>query len=252
MRLVVGPWLVALFQCCSVAAALAEDQITLLGSNDLAPKSWLDDGVPRGYAVDTAAEVLRRCGYQVSVKLEPWPRAVEDADRGVGVITHFSKTPDREAKFDFSEPLVYDRIVAVVRRGREFPFHTLEDLAGKRVGVLRSVRYGGDWQEVSKHLNIEEDTDAAARIGKLLRGHLDAAIISSGVVGLRIAVTKAGLDMSEFSVLPQPIMEDPNYLAIVKGPGSSEKIARINVAIRSIWQDGTVKRVMVKYGDQAS
>jgi polar amino acid transport system substrate-binding protein len=224
--------------------------VTLFGADNLPPKSWQDGAQPRGYAVDAATEALTRAGYQPVVKLEPWPRAIEDTKAGNGIITHFSKTPERERLFEFSDPLVYDRIVVVVRKGREFPFASVKDLVGKRVGVLRGVAYGGDWTAARKGLTLEEDTDAVARIGKLVRDRLDAAIVSSGAAGLEIAVHQAGLDRSQFAILSVPILEDPNYLAIAKGPDSAQTMAGINAAIAAMRDDGTVDRIMAKYGEQ--
>lgn len=240
---------VSLFVLLAAASAQAES-ITLFGADNLPPKSWQDDNEPRGYAVDAATEALTRAGYQPVVKLEPWPRAIEDTRAGSGIITHFSKTPERERLFEFSDPLVYDRIVVVVRKGREFPFTSIKDLTGKRVGVLRGVAYGGDWTAARKGLMLEEDLDAVARLGKLVRDRLDAAIISSGAAGLEIAVHQAGLDSSQFTILAVPILEDPNYLAIAKGPDSARTMAGINAAIAAMRGDGAIDRIMGKYGEQ--
>jgi polar amino acid transport system substrate-binding protein len=241
-----------LFLC--VMALLAEPALggsaVVYGSNDLQPKSWDDSGKPRGYAIDAAMEALRRAGYAVDVQLEPWSRAVEDAKAGKGFITHFSKTPEREQLFDFSRPLVYDRIVVVVRKGHEFPFTGVADLAGKTVGVLRGATYGGDWTQALPRFTQEEDTDAAARIGKLMRNRLDAAVISSGAAGLAIAAAAAGLDVAQFSILPVPILEDPNYLALAKSSNSAAAIARLDTVITQMQQDGTVAGIMAGYGEQ--
>jgi len=231
-------------------ASAQAGEITLFGADNLPPKSWQDGARSRGYAVDAATEALTRAGYRPVVKLEPWPRAIEDAEAGKGVITHFSKTPERERIFEFSDPLVTDRIVVVVRKGHEFPFATVSDLIGKRVGVLRGVAYGGDWTAARRSLTLEEDTDAVARIGKLARDHLDAAIISSGAAGLKIAVHQAGLERADFTILPVAILEDPNYLAIAKGPDSARIMAGIDAAIAAMHDDGTIDRIMGNYGEQ--
>jgi polar amino acid transport system substrate-binding protein len=240
---------VSLFMLLAAASAQAEP-ITLFGADNLPPKSWQDGAQPRGYAVDAATEALTRAGYRPVVKLEPWPRAIEDTRAGNGIITHFSKTPERERLFEFSDPLVYDRIVVVVRKGHEFPFSSVKDLIGKRVGLLRGVAYGGDWTAARRSLTLEEDTDAVARIGKLARDRLDAAVISSGAAGLEIAVHQAGLDNSQFTILTVPILEDPNYLAIAKSPNSARTMAGINAAIAAMRGDGSIDRIMGKYGEQ--
>jgi polar amino acid transport system substrate-binding protein len=242
--------ILATLMILGIAGSAKAGQMVLFGSDNLPPKSWQDDNLASGYAVDAATEALTRAGFEPVVRLEPWARAIEDTRAGKGIITHFSRTPERERIFEFSEPLVFDRIVVVVRKGREFPFTSVKDLIGKRVGVLRGVAYGGEWTASLKNLTLEDDTDAVARLGKLVRDRLDAAIISSGAAGLEIAVRQAGLDRSQFTILPTPILEDPNYLAILKTPDSARTMVEINVAIDQMRSDGTIDRIMAKYGEQ--
>ena len=226
------------------------EPIILLGSDTWKPKSFLEEKVPKGYAVEAAQAVLTEAGYQVETRLSTWARSVEDAKAGKGVLTHVSKTPERETFFEFSEPLVFDRIVVVVKKGKEFPFASPKDLANKVVGVLRGATYGGAWSEASKTLKIEYDVGAEARIGKLMRDRLDAAIISSGKAGLQIAAAAEGYDLSLFTILPTPVLQDPNYLAIAKDENSKKKMAVINAAIRKLHADGTIDRIMRSYGAQ--
>lgn len=242
-------WFAVLLLAFFAVPATAQT-VTLYGSDNLPPKCWSDHGVPRGYALDAALEALHRAGFDVDVRLEPWVRAVEDAKAGKGFITHFSKTPAREQIFDFSTPLVYDRIVVVVRAGHEFPFTRVTDLAGKTVGVLRGVAYGGDWTAALPNFTREEDTDAAARVGKLLRDRLDAAVISSGTAGLTIAAAAAGVDSTQFAILPVPVIEDPNFLGLAKSETSAAIMAHVDEAIAEMQQDGTVAKIMSEYGAQ--
>jgi polar amino acid transport system substrate-binding protein len=243
----------AMLVCCAVlfgAASVRAETITLFGSDNLPPKSWLDKDTPRGYSVDAAREVLALAGFQVDVRLTAWARAVEEVKAGKGILTHVSKTPEREQFFEFSDPLVYDRIVVVVKKGKEFPFQHPRDLMNRRVGVLRGATYGGPWSSVVDRMQVEYDTDAVARLGKLMRDRLDCAIISSGRAGLKIAAQQGGYDLSDFTILPTPVIEDPNYLAIAKGPDSAKTMARINAAIRTLRANGGIERIMREYEAQ--
>lgn len=244
----------ALLVCCAMlllgAVSVRAETISLFGSDNLPPKSWQDKDRPRGYSVDAAREVLALAGFQVDVRLTAWARAVEEVKAGKGILTHVSKTPEREQFFEFSEPLVYDRIVVVVKKGKEFAFHHPQDLMNRSVGVLRGATYGGPWSSVVDRLQVEYDTDAVARVGKLMRNRLDCAIISSGRAGLKIAAQLGGYDISEFTILPVPVIEDPNYLAIAKGPDSAKTMARINAAIRNLRASGGIERIMREYDAQ--
>ena len=61
---------------------------------------------------------------------------------------------------------------------------------------------------------------------------------------------QAGLDHSQFTILAVPILDDPNYLAIAKGPGSARTMAGIDAAIAAMRGDGSIERIMGKYGEQ--
>ena len=95
--------------------------------------------------------------------------------------------------------------------------------------------------------HCEEDDHAESRLKKLLLDRVDAAIISSGTVGVRLAAERAGLDPSAFTILPTPLIVDPNYIGIAKGPDSARKLERINAAIAAISRDGITRRIMEKY-----
>lgn len=225
------------------------ETIVLLGSDSLLPKSWSDRGVPRGYALDAAREALTRAGFKVRVELTPWARAIAEAKLGAGVINGLSKTPEHERNFLYSQPITFDRVVVVVKKGKEFPFESVRDLAGKTVGVLRGVTYGDEWRAALESFRREEDDHAESRLKKLLLDRIDAAIISSGFVGFRLAAERAGLDPSAFTILPKPLFVEANCLGIAKGPDSANKLERINAAIEVMNGDGITRRIMEKYGN---
>lgn len=243
----------ALLACIALALWLGQaraEPVVLLGSDSLLPVSWREGGLPRGYAVEVANEALTRAGFTVHIKLIPWARAVAEAKTGGGIINQFSKTSEREQLFLFSRPLYVDRVVAVVRKGREFPFESVHDLAGKTVGVLRGAVYGGDWSDGAGAFRREEDGSPESRLKKLLLNRIDVAIISAGPLGLRLAALRAGVDPAAFSVLPTPLLVEQNYLAIAKGPGSLDKLERINAAIDGMQRDGATQKIIDKYVEQ--
>ena len=226
------------------------EEIVLLGADSLLPISWKDGSLARGYGVEAAAEALTRAGFTVRIKLTPWARAVAEAELGGAVINQFSRTSERERTFLFSKPIFVDRVVVVVRKGKEFPFESVNDLAGKTVGVLRGADYGAQWDAAQSIFRREEDSHAESRLKKLLRDRIDAAIISAGPAGLRLAAARAGVDPSAFSVLPTPLRVESNCLAIAKGPGSEDKVERINAAIEAMNRDGALAKIVARYAEQ--
>ncbi len=239
----------ALLLLLLASPALAEPAVVCSADN-LVPKSWIDGGVVRGYAVDTAVLVLRAAGYgPVIPRALPWPQAQQEALAGHCFITHFSKTDARARVYDFSDMVVLDRIVAVVLRGSEFKFDSLTDLRGKRVGLLRAVQYGGNWSSAVPMFISVPDDGADQRLRALVQGQIDVAIISSGATGLAFAAAKAGLFPEQFTILQNPVEWDPNYIATAKGLLDAMAMAKINEAIAGLRADGTLARILKRYAD---
>ena len=55
------------------------DSIVLYGNSEQPPKAWLEGGAPKGFAIDASVEVLKRAGYDVTVTLLPFARAMQKA-----------------------------------------------------------------------------------------------------------------------------------------------------------------------------
>src|SRR4030081_753609 len=117
----------------SISAARA-DSIVLYGNSEQPPKAWLDGGTPKGFVIDASVEVLTRAGYDVTVTLLPFARAMQKATED-GVMTGVFFSAERAKLYDYSAPLVFDEVVIAVAKGKDFPFDKAGDLAGKKIGL---------------------------------------------------------------------------------------------------------------------
>ena len=95
------------------------DSIVLYGNVQQPPKAWLDGETPKGFAVEAAVEVLKRAGYDVTVTLLPFARAMEKTTEG-GVMTGVFLSAERAKIYDYSTPLVSEDVVVAVAKGKEF------------------------------------------------------------------------------------------------------------------------------------
>ena len=106
------------------------------------PKHYVDSsGRPKGYAVEIAAEVVRRAGYTPHIVNVPWRRAQRLALDGLCVITAFSFTDERKRKYFFSHPMFVDRVLLWQSVDRTFPFTRFQDLIGKHIGIPSASHY---------------------------------------------------------------------------------------------------------------
>jgi polar amino acid transport system substrate-binding protein len=230
----------------SVSSARAES-IVLYGNSEQPPKAWLDGDKPKGFAIDASVEVLKRAGYEVTVTLLPFARAMQKATED-GVMTGVFFSAERAKLYDYSAPLVYDEVVIAVAKGKEFTFDKAADLAGKKIGLQGSFFYGDDFTAATPQLTIDGDTSPSLRVKKLSAGRIDAALFNPGKTAFVNSVKEAELSADDFTVLPKPLAKLSNHLIVGKNvAGRAETLERINKAIASATADGTLTKIMAKY-----
>lgn len=242
-------WAVLLWVLGGLCSAYARaETLVVFGGDSFAPTTYLDQGKPAGSLVDILQKVSAKTGDVYEIHLFPWKRAFDHAQRGEGAIVGLSLTPQRQAAFDFSEPLMFNELQLVVRRGQEFNFHQLGDLQGRIVGGGSGVSYGAEVDAaIAKGLFVfVTDTDASARLQKLLLGNLDVAIVGHGMAGLDTLINsqpRLVARRAEFSVLPRPLVRDPLYLAAAKSLQKRALIERLNRALAELQRSGAVAPV---------
>lgn len=238
----------ALALCLAGTAAAAQTPLRVLTSAQTAPKTYLDHDRPAGYLVEITAEALRRAGYVPDIEALPWARAVAGAMAGEGLITGFSHTAERDQLFDYSDVVYEDRVVLVTRRGADFPFAGLADLAGRTIGIQRASSYGPALEAVLDQFHVVRDNGHCERLKMLDAGRIDGAIVSGGVPAVLFNAAAAGLDPHDLVIHSIPIAIDPNYIAIAKSrPDGREIIGRINRALAGMASDGTTRRLIAPY-----
>ena len=172
-----------LFAALSAAVALLSavparaELITLYGNSEQPPKAWLDNGTPRGFGIETATEVLKRAGFEVNVSLLPYARALEQVKQG-GIMTGVFRSAEGDRYFYYSDPLVYEEVVMVVLKGKDFPFASAADLKGKKIGMQVTFFYGDEFTAALPQLVTETDGSPSTRLKKLAAGRIDVALLN--------------------------------------------------------------------------
>ena len=236
--------LISLIMVLGIQVAGAQEAVTLVTGDAFAPLMWNDNGTPRGVAIEIGKAILEKAGYKVTVQSLPWSRCQELAENNGAFIPGFSKTDERLKKFLYSEITMYDEVVIVTKKGKEFPFNKPEDLKGKKIGHARGSSFGPEFEELKKSFTAEVDDGDTLRLKKILAGRIDGGIFSLGSAGVSYVVKMAGHSMDEFTVLPRVIAKDPNFIATgMKTKDAAKKIEKINAAIKALQQDGTIEKI---------
>lgn len=222
----------------------AEETVTLVAGESFPPLMWAEQGVAKGIAVEIGKAILVKAGYKVKVKTCPWKRCQAIAENEGAFITGFSKNDERLKKFIYSDVIMYDDLVIVTRRGKEFSLDNAKEFKGKVIGAQLGVGFGEKNQGLKEGMIIETDSDDVTRVRKLMRNRIDGGFFSLGKVGITYSAKLAGYSMDNFSILPVIVLKDPNYIATgIKNPNALEQIKRINVAIKALTDNGTIAKL---------
>jgi len=234
-----------------ISTQVSAQGLTICAKVEGHPKHYLDSsGRPQGYAIEIAAEAVRRAGYTPQVVNVPWKRAQQMALIGRCVITAFSVTEKRKANYLFSIPMYIDRVLLWQSVDRKFSFTQFEDLIGKLIGIPVASHYSGEFDRIRPRLRLYEDMDRQASLMMLLRGRLDAAIFPGDVATVKYIAHKQGLDFSKLTPARKPISLDPNHIGVPKeliGFSSETVLKKLNASLAAMKADGRIKSILDRY-----
>ena len=199
-----------------------------------------------GYALGLYPALLRsalgRCHPNVRVEARPWKRAFVEIDKAQAGVGGLYKNAERLAKYDFSDPIYAENIAVYYRRARPLVFHSVTDLYGKTVGVLRGWTYGDVFDAAVRagSIVVEEVSSDRSNFLKLKDGRVDAvlAVEESGKVNLA-APEIFGIDQA-----PTYLASYPVHLAFNKRAAKTELLACFNKALLDMKRDGSFDRIV--------
>ncbi len=141
---------------------------------DIAPWGFADaDRKPAGIYPAIFKRLSQRSGCELKTRLTPIPRAVMEVSRGTANATMMMDRADlNEQAFTVGEVLAL-RVEVWLPQGSNL--RSLEDLAGKTVGVLRGPVYHEGFYADSRILK-QSVTNPRQQLEMLRKGRLDAAI----------------------------------------------------------------------------
>ena len=160
------------------------------------------------------------------------------------VANQITITPDRAAKFAFSQPYVYDGAQVVVKKGRETEITGVDSLRGRTVAVnlgsnfeqlLRELPFADDIDIRTYESNIEQDT-ALGRVDAFVMDRVSSAqVIKESPLPLALA----GPAFSEIQ----------NALPFRNDAEGQALRDRLDAALTELKADGTLKAISEKWLD---
>ena len=201
-----------------------------------------------GLDVELAREALRRAGYGLALQLRPWKRALMELETGqADFTTTISRRDDRDRYLAWSPAY---RLGAdycfFARPGAPFSLRELDDLQGRRLGVVSGFHYPPPLLQVPG-LQQVPGRDVNLLVRMLLAGRTDY-MVATALAG-RWELRRQGLSEQ---VQEQPYRyhsDSPNYLAFSRArPQALAALPAVAEALVGMRADGTLKRIEQRYG----
>ncbi len=226
------------------------DELLIMGDDSGPPKYYLDKGTAKGFILDIVVWCLQDMKQPYTVNLYPWKRAYQMALDGKGGIIGLSVNSERLKIFDYSDPLYYDDLMVVVKKGKEFPFASIPDLKGKTIGVSRGTSYGDAFDQAvaDKIFTIHEVAKTVQAVQMVAIDRLDAVLVGPGKLGLqKVLSTQDKFGIDDFSILPVPFKRDTKHLGIIKSLGMQDFITKFNASLKKGQESGVFERMIESY-----
>lgn len=228
-------------------ASLANNEIVIGLDDNFAPMGFRDENNEIvGFDIDLAREAAKRLGMKVTFKPIDWDSKEAEIKSGrIDAIWNcFSVTPEREKTYGLSEPYINNAQWIVTRA--DSTINKISDLAGKVVAVQNEAA-GDDllnspqFAELKNSLkDIRKYPDFAAAYMDLKIGRCDALIADAVLAGYYNA-SQPG----QYRHADESLSNEVEAVAFRKD--DTELIAKVNNVLRSMKQDGTAKKISMKW-----
>jgi ABC-type amino acid transport substrate-binding protein len=236
-RLVLG--LVA----CLIAAGPALAAPLRVLSYNTYPFFYVENGQPAGFEYELLRLFAQGHRHDLQVRwVDTWDDIFPMLERGEGdlVAATATITPERQARFDFSEPYFPVRIVLVEPRGRKTS--DLRALAGSRLATIRGTTYEKVLASVPEAQFVHAESERA--LFELVAAGEARALAVDSAVAIVLLEDFPGLQMG----IP---LSDEQHYGFMMRRGSPFK-AKLDELIRQLKVSGTYYRLLEKhFGSQA-
>ncbi len=182
-------------------------------------------------------------GITVEYTFLPWKRGFEDAKNGtLDGSAIWSKTPEREADFLFSDVVVDLETVLFIKKDSPFNWNSLEDLGKVSIGGVIGYSYGLEDLEASGKITITRIGTPENNYKKLVSGRLDT-VAEDRDVGWELANTLGISD--QVKAHPKPLKTKSYHLIISKNSAHAEKwLASFNRGLAKLKASGAFDKML--------
>ncbi|MFJ8260841.1 amino acid ABC transporter substrate-binding protein [Rummeliibacillus sp. NPDC094406] len=206
-----------------------------------APFSYHDSsGKLTGFDVEIAEEIAKRLGVKPEFIETQWDGmfAGLDSKRFDIIANNVGITPDRQKKYDFSEPYILSKPFLIVHKDNN-TIKKFEDLKGKKSGQTLTSNY----KDIAASYGAEiVGVEGFNQSMDLLLSKRADAVVNDGLSFLDFKKQRPDAPVKSVAEL-----DEPAIMGIMMRKGNKELVEAINKALSDMMKDGKYLSISKKY-----
>jgi len=227
-----------------IARPAQAESVTIAACENYAPYS--DAALPGdGFANDLTARILKQAGYQVSVAVLPWVRALEGTESGAfDILPSAWYTEERAQLLLFSMPIAQSRLVFVKPADSKFEFRSLKDLTGLRIGTVSGYAYDPAFK-ASPLFQRQETADVLMNLRRVATGHIDLTLDDE--LTLRFIIRSRAPELAPLLAFTRGVLSEQGLFVTFskKRPDASKLLADFDAGLARMRADGSYQKLLV-------
>lgn len=215
---------------------------------------YLGEHLPHyGVASRIVSEAFAEQGIRVDWSFYPWSRALLLAERGKrDGAAIWLRSPEREARFHISDPVVESRYVLLHRADYPFEWSTIADLARHRLGAAQDYFYGEAFTEAERsgQLQVKRLNSEEQGLRMLLAKRIDLFPMDEVVALTMLAERFTPAERGQLVAHAQPLHSQPLHLLLSREiPANAERMQRFNLGLKALRERGRIAGYLEQIGD---
>lgn len=227
------------------AASTQADTLRVGMSGGYFPFTFVEQDELKGFEVDVMNAVGEITGDDIEFVTASFSglAGMLESGRVDTIANQITITPEREAKYVFTEPYVYDGAQVVVREGNE-TIQGVEDLSGKSVAVNLGSNYEQLLREQPNADEIDIRTYESNIEQDVALGRVEAFVMDR--VSATQVIKEKGLPLE---LAGQPFSTIENALPFRDDETGREQRDRVNAALAELRESGELSEISEKWFD---
>jgi polar amino acid transport system substrate-binding protein len=238
-----------LLSCLGFAAAQADDKVLKVGSTPTGiPFTFLDTktNTIEGVMVDLIKEIGKDAGFKVEIEGMQFSTLIPSltANKIDIIAAAMYITPPRKEVIDFSGPVYTYGEGLIVPKSDSKDYKEFADLKGEAVGAQKGTAFIEPLQKSGLFSDVKIYDTIPAILADVNTGRLKAGFADKPILAYNI---KQGV-FPEVRLVNSYVSTVVGSVGIGVRKSDGELLAKINASLDKLTKDGTVKKILAKWG----